>query len=304
MDLTVLAPLLTSWRPAPGALAGLALLAGAYTGVLAAGRRQGAAVRWRHTLCFGAGLLALLLALLSPLDVLADTYLLSAHMLQHLLLLLVAPPLVLLGLPAWLLRRLRPFRRGRWLVEGGRQPLAALLAFTIVVGGWHLPPLYTAALRDEALHAAEHLSMLGVAGLFWWPVVAPVPEADHLGPLGRVLYLFAANAPVAAVAAPLTFAPQVLYPPYLAPGDRWGLLPLIRDGWGLSPLLDQQLAGLLMWVPMTLVLTVTALTILLRWFDAPASTGDAEATDLGRAGHVGVSPLRTPPVAARDQRRY
>jgi cytochrome c oxidase assembly factor CtaG len=259
------------WLHDPGVLGGVALLAVAYAALLAHARRRGRAVSGRAVGCFAGAVLALLVALASPLATLAEGYLLTAHMAQHLLLILVVPPLALLGLPGWLLRAVVATSAGDRLARAAGRPLVAFLAGSAVLAGWHLPPLYDAALRDVRLHALEHLSFLAAAGLFWWPVVAPLPEHDRLGPLGRVFYLFGANVPAAAIAAPLTLAPGVLYAPYLAAADPLGLDPLLRDGWGLTPLADQRLAGVLMWGPMSFLLTAIALAILVLCFDAPVA---------------------------------
>jgi cytochrome c oxidase assembly factor CtaG len=269
--------MLTAWNLEPSVLAGVAIVAAGYAAALAYGRRRGEAVPWGRAVSFGAGLLALLLALISPLDTLADGYLLSAHMAQHLLLILVFPPLALCGTPAWLLRDLVETRVGGWLERVGGNPLVALLAYTAGLGVWHLPVLYDAALLDERVHVVEHLTFIAVAFLFWWPVLAPLAECDRLGPLGRVGYLFLAQLPNALIAAPIAFAPDVLYAPYQAAADPLGYRAIIRGAWGLSARADQQLAGVIMWVPMGFTLTAIAVVILVRCLDGGEDEAEAEA---------------------------
>lgn len=269
--------MLTAWNLEPSVLAGVAIVAAGYAAALAYGRRRGEAVRRGRVACFAVGLLALLLALISPLDTLGDGYLLSAHMAQHLLLILVFPPLALCGLPAWLLRDLVETRAGGWLERVAGHPLVALLAYTAGLGLWHLPVFYDAALGDERIHVVEHLTFIAVAVLFWWPVIAPLAECDRLGPLGRVGYLFLAQLPNALIAAPIAFANEVLYAPYQAAVDPLGYRAVIRGAWGLSARADQQLAGVIMWVPMGFTLTAIAVVILVRCLDAGGDEAELAA---------------------------
>jgi len=261
--------ILTAWTFEPSALAGVAQAALAYTVLaLLAGQRGRPLGPWRIA-AFALGLALLLLALISSLDLLADGYLLSAHMIQHLLLLAAVPPLLILGVPRWFWRAIVATRPGDLAERLLGQPLIAFALYTGAIAIWHLPPCYDAALADTRIHIVEHLCFLFVAGAFWWVALAPLPERDQLGPFGRVLYLFAAGIPNTVVAAALTFASHPLYAAYVAPADPYGFLPLIRQGWGLSALADQQLAGVLMWIPMGLLLSGLALLILVRALDGP-----------------------------------
>ena len=273
--------ILTAWVFEPSVLGGVVLTALAYLVLALLAGRRGRPPGLGQIAAFMLGLLWLLLALLPPLDLLADGYLLSAHMLQHLLLLAAVPPLVLLGLPRWVWRVVVATRPGDLTERLLGQPLVAFVLYTAVLAVWHLPPYYDAALNDERVHSVEHLCFLLAATTFWWVALAPLPERDRLGPLGRVLYLFAAGIPNTVVAAALTFAPQPLYAPYVAPADPRGLLPLIRQGWGLTALADQQLAGVLMWVPMGLLFSGLALLILVRALDGPSA---ARSRGRARAG--------------------
>jgi cytochrome c oxidase assembly factor CtaG len=230
-----------------------------------------AAVRLRFSkaaLAFMLGDLVLLIALVSPLHTLGDTYLFSAHMLQHLLLLLVVPPLLLLGLPSEViqaaLRRPLLCRSEQFI----GQPI---IAWTVGLGAmwlWHLPVLYNAALHREAIHIIEHLCFLVTAMIFWWPVLAPLPQ-PRLQPLLAVLYLFAAMLVSGVLGMLLTFAGPGLYPAYLRPRDTFRILPLLHGRWGLTPAVDQQLGGLLMWVPGSLVYLAAIIGVLARWYGAP-----------------------------------
>ena len=140
--------ILTAWDFEPSVIAGTIMLGAGYVAALWYGRRHGQAVRWSRAAAFLTSLGVLLFALISPLDVVGDTYLLSAHMIQHLLLILVVPPLALLGLPVWLLRAVLAMPVFDRLERLAAQPIVTLLVFSVVVAGWHLPVFYDAASLD------------------------------------------------------------------------------------------------------------------------------------------------------------
>ena len=253
--------LVSAWDWEPSVLFGCAALLVAY--ILAAGYRFSKAV-----LSFAAGVGVLLLALVSPIDTLGDSYLFSAHMLQHLLLVLIVPPLMLLGIPAGLVREFL-----RWpLVQRAERVLRQpLLAWSLGIGTmwlWHLPALYNATLEHAGIHVFEHLCFLVTAAIFWWPVLAPVAEA-RLAPLAATLYLLAAAGASTILGIILTFVSPGLYPRYLQPVDRLGILPLLRDVWGFSPAVDQQAGGILMWVAGGLVYLGAIIATLISWYSAP-----------------------------------
>jgi putative membrane protein len=250
--------LTSSWRWHPSVILGcLGLLVGYFA--LPRSRSRGAAVR------FVLGVLVIGLALVSPLDALGDTYLFSAHMAQHLLLILVAPPLLLLGIPASSFRGALRFPPARRLEAFLRRPVVAWTAGVGVLWAWHLPALYDAALASELVHVGEHLSFLVTATVLWWPVLGPATEYRY-PPLTAVVYLFAAAGANILLGVLLTLAPVGLYPAYLSPADELGALSLIREGWGLTPAADQQLGGLLMWVPAGFVFLWAILLSLGRWY--------------------------------------
>jgi putative membrane protein len=253
-------------------LLSLALAAWAYArGVRALWRRAGAGrgIRPWQAAAFAGGLLTLFLALVSPLDALSAA-LFSAHMVQHLALILVAAPLLVLGAPLlpflWALpvparqaiggwwKRASVLRIG-WRALG--QPLVVWVLHTAVVWLWHLPGPFQAALASEPVHALEHASFLGTALLFWWTVIHPGAR-ERLGYGPGVLYVFAMSVQSGALGALITFASTPWYPAY---GES-------APAWGLSPLEDQQLAGLIMWVPAGLVYLSAALVLLAAWLRA------------------------------------
>ena len=217
---------------------------------------------------FTLGILVLVLALESPLDPLGDDYLFSAHMAQHLLLILIVPPLLLLGIPerdtrVWL-RIPLVGEAERWL---GR-PVVAWFAAIVVMTLWHVPVFYNFALAHEVVHILQHISFLVTATMFWWPVLHPVPER-RLGTGSAVFYLFAAAAENSVLGIILTFIRPGHYPAYLHPEDEYGALHLIRDVWGISPAYDQRLGGLLMWIPGCSVYFIAILGLLALWYSQP-----------------------------------
>jgi putative membrane protein len=218
-------------------------------------------------LSFSLGVVVLFVALLSPLHTLGDSYLFSAHMAQHLLLVQVVAPLLLMGVPAEALRPLwaSPSLRRMERVLG--RPLVAWSVGVWTMWIWHLPFLYNAALAYELVHVLEHLCFLGSALIFWWPLLNLSPR-PQLAAIPALAYLFTAMAAGSVLGMILTFAQPGLYPEYLDPIDTLGILPMIRGEWGLSPAADQQLGGLLMWMPGGLAYLCAMLGVLARWFEA------------------------------------
>lgn len=246
------------WDWEPTVLLGCAALLLGYIGLT---RRQPS----RQAVWFAAGVLGIVVAQCSPLDVLGDTYLFSAHMLQHMLLVLIVPPLLILGIPAWLVERWLRNPTVARVERIARQPAVAGLLGIGTVYLWHAPPLYNATLAHTGVHVMEHLSFLVTGTIFWWPVCAP-RAASRLPSLAAALYLFAAAVASSALGIILTFAAPGLYPAYLHPADPRGVLALVRDGWGLDPATDQQVGGLCMWVLGGLIYLGAILMTLARWY--------------------------------------
>jgi cytochrome c oxidase assembly factor CtaG len=217
-----------------------------------------------------SALLVLVLALASPVGQLAEGYLFSAHMLQHLLLVLVVPPLALMGIaPALKGPDGRASRALRFV-------LRPAVAWGLGVGAmwlWHERTLCDAASQSVLVHRLQELSLLGMGTAFWWPILGP-EGAPRLPPLGGVLYLFTACAACTLLGILITFSPVRVCSVFAHPVDRLGVMPLVRDGWGLTPERDQQIGGLLMWVPACLVYGVGIMGLLARLFrdEQPAAT--------------------------------
>jgi putative membrane protein len=251
-------PYAVSWSLHPSVLIGVALLVGLYVyGVTRWRRANAPEVRvspWQVG-SFGAGLLVLLGSLNGPVHDLSDYYLFSAHMVQHLLLVFVVPPLLLAGTPGWLLAPLFAHPPVRATMRFLTRPLVAGLFFIAMMVLWHLVPLYDLMMRNHGVHIATHLLYIVAATLMWWPVLSPSPEVPRLSPGLQMLYLFLIGIPMQAVAAPISLADTVLYHWY-AEAPRT---------WGLTALEDQQLGGLLMWVPGGLYLGLAIGVIFFRW---------------------------------------
>src|ERR1700730_4886940 len=219
---------------------------------------------WRLA-AFLAGIVSLWIAIGSPLEAFAEVWL-SLHMVQHLLLMAVAPPLILLGAPTLpLLRGLPRMIRGavgRFLVWPPAQrlgrvltdPAVCWLAATVALIAWHISAAFELALRSDSLHAIEHACFFSTSLMFWWPVIQPYPSVAKWPGWSIPLYLFLGTLPGGALGAFLTFCDRVLYPSY-------GAAPMIFH---VSPLEDQVLAGTLMWVVGTFVYTVAAVILTVR----------------------------------------
>ncbi len=246
------------WPFDPSVDVGLVALTLAYSWLA---RRMNAP--WRNSVFFGIGLLVVWLALESPLDPLADRYLQSAHMAQHMLLMTVAPPFLLLGLSpsmAAFVLRLTLLRR---LTE----PVPALVAYAAVMIGWHVPPLFSIALTNPAVHVVEHVAFLAAGTLFWWPVIRATGAhaRRRLDEPQVVLYLLAGMLPMMAVSLPLQFSRQLFYTFY-AGAPR--LIPSI------TPVIDQNIAGAVMMLMEMVATGIEAVIVITRWL------GDAVRSDL------------------------
>jgi putative membrane protein len=207
-------------------------------------------------IAFSSGLATTFLALATPLDVLADEYLFTAHMVQHLMLTLAAAPLLLGGTPGWLLREALRTTRLQGFIRWARHPLVAFFGFNISFALAHVPAFYELTLANEPLHAVEHLVFIGTAMLMWMPVISPVPDiAPPYPALAQVLYLFLQTVPASLVGALLSATSGAYYPTYV-------LAPRITS---LSPLEDQQLGGLIMWVGSGIYFLIATGVVFFAW---------------------------------------
>lgn len=244
-------------------LVGVALLGVAYVWAWA---RHGGRPSGGRFLCFYGALFTLVLTLNGPLHDLSDLYLFSAHMVQHLVLTLLFPPLLLLGTPTWMADALlAPLVRRPVvgpLVRTLTRPIPALGVYTATLVLWHLPVAYDTALRLHAWHVAQHLTLMVSAVLAWWPVLSPSTVAPRVHYGAQILYLFAFGMPMTVVAAMITGAETLLYTSYAE-------APRVFD---LSPFADQRLGGVLMWVPAGLVPLLAFTAVFFRWAAAEADS--------------------------------
>jgi cytochrome c oxidase assembly factor CtaG len=248
---------LTQWNWEPSIVIGTALMVGLYlyaVGPLRKKYRLAEHVKKAQVCSFLLGIFIMFLALVSPLDELGDSYLFSAHMVQHLCITIVGPPLLLIGIPGWLvdplLRKPVIFRIARVLTF----PALAFFLYNFDFWLWHAPPLYNATLENQNIHILEHVTFIVFGVINWWPIFSPSALLPRLSIGGQILYLFLSGMPTVALGAGLTFFPP-LYAPYLA-------APRI---WGLSPAADQQLGGLIMWVPGNIAYIVVVSILFIRW---------------------------------------
>jgi cytochrome c oxidase assembly factor CtaG/cytochrome c2 len=257
----------SAWTFEPAVVLLLLASAGLYAGgvirVWAASETGSGVQTWR-VLSFGGGWIALVIALISPLHALGGA-LFSAHMVQHELLISIAAPLLVLGRPiiALLWAFPREFRRslGRIARTNSVARISSLLAtpsvafalHAIALWAWHLPGPYQATLTSDVIHSLQHTSFVVTALLFWWTILGA-----NRGELARgraILYLFLTALQTGALGALLTFAPSLWYPAYAA----------TTGPWGLTPLDDQQLGGLIMWIPGSIAYLIAALVLFAEW---------------------------------------
>jgi putative membrane protein len=240
------------WSVHPSTIIGIAALAVVYLW-RAEAEHQSPTVLQR--VWFFSGLVVLFASLNGPIHDLSDSYLFSAHMVQHLLLTLVVPPLVLTGIPGWMLRpalRSGPVARIARFIS---RPFFCFAFFNLVIVAWHLPALYNLAMADHNVHILEHLMFLTAAVLMWWPFLSPLPELPRLAYPGQMLYSFLMSIPMSIVAIYIAMADHVLYPAYAA-------APRVI---GITPLDDQLLGGLIMWIPGGLIFIIIMTVVFFKW---------------------------------------
>lgn len=265
-----------AWHGHPSVIAGMVVLTGGY--LLAVGplrRHFGWApeVPGGQVSVFLCGVFVILLALLSPLHDLGDRYLFSAHMTQHLLLTMVAPPLFIVGIPPWMVRPVVRIPRLFWVARMVTLPLVAFVVFNAVFVFWHVPGLYDLALRERGVHVLEHLMFLVAAVIMWWPILGTLPELPRPSYLVQTLYLFVHPTVTAVLGAMITFSDGVIYEWYAA-------APRI---WGVSAHTDQQIGGIIMWIPGGFAYLLTLVVVFLVW-----------------AGQEGAAAERTSQTEARE----
>jgi putative membrane protein len=240
------------WSVHPSTEIGIAALGALYIWASVSLRRQPTTAQ---SVFFFSGLLVMFGSLNGPIHDLSDDYLFSAHMVQHLLLTLAVPPLLLAGTPGWMIRRPLAARGvapvALWLT---RAPIA-FVVFNLTIAVWHLPPFYNAAMAHHGLHIVEHLMFMAAAVLMWWPLLSQLPELPRLAYPGQMLYSFLMSIPMSIVAVYIAMADHVLYPAYSA-------APRILS---LTPLEDQLLGALIMWIPGGIIFMIIMTVVFFKW---------------------------------------
>ena len=251
-----------SWPVDPTVYAGLVALFLGHAWL--AGRVSDA--RRKHSLYFGLGLVTLWFALETPLDTISDHYLDSVHMVQHVLLGFVAPPLMLLGLSSQMVGQIVRVPGVRALTE----PVPAQVIAGLVMIAWHLPPLYDATLASESLHIVEHVMFIGAGVAMYWPMLEATSAHAHwqMSPGAKLLYMLLATLPQDGVALALIFSRAPFYDYYVhAPR----LIP------SLTPLIDQTVAGAVLMTFGKATILVAAIAVFYRWFGAEHRADQAHA---------------------------
>ena len=249
----------TRWSIHPSTIIGLTLL--------------GALYHWRstklpggvdatHRALFFGGLFAIFVSLNGPLHDLSDDYLFSAHMVQHLVLTLLVPPLLIAGTPGAMLRpalRVPSVNRiAQWLTR----PVICFVIFSVTIAAWHLPPMYNTAMALHWVHIIQHLLFMAVSVLMWWPIMSPLPELPRLSYPGQLLYCFLLGIPMSIVAVSITYARDALYPAYASAPRMWGI----------DPMEDQLLGGLIMWIPGGFFFMIVMSVVFYKWAKAGEDT--------------------------------
>lgn len=214
-----------------------------------------------------AGLAAMFLSLNGWLHDLSDSYLFSAHMLQHLVLALFVAPMLIAGTPGDMLRPILAIRGIGPLARWTTTPVRCFAAFNVVVAAWHLPPLYNYALAHHPVHIVQHLTLLAASVLMWWPVLSPLPELPRSSYPGQMLYLFLMSIPMSIISVYIAYSDTLLYPAYAR-------APRV---WGITPMNDQLIGGLIMWIPGGLFFYTIIAIVFFRWQQRGAADTRASA---------------------------
>jgi putative membrane protein len=240
------------WSIHPSTVIGIAALGALY---ISAAHRLHRSPTYAQKIFFLSGLLLMFATLNGPIHDLSDDYLFSAHMVQHLLLTLAIPPLLLAGTPGWMLRRVLSRRGIRPVAQFFTRAKIAFVVFNLTIAFWHLPPFYNAAMANHNLHILEHLMFMAGAVLMWWPLLSQLPEFPRLAYPGQMLYSFLMSIPMSIVAIYIAMADHVLYPAY---SGAPRVLPL-------SPLEDQLLGALIMWIPGGIIFMIIMTVVFFKW---------------------------------------
>ena len=247
------------WHGHPNAMIGLILIQVTYLAAIGPLRKRYSlsnSVNPQHPTLFSAGILVILISILSPLHILSDKYLFSAHMIQHVLLTLLAPPLLVLGTPGWLIS---PLLKSRYILAASRRlthPITAIVTFNFIFSVWHVPALYTLAVRYHDIHVGEHVLFMLSAIIMWMPIYSNVKELPRLSNPLQMIYLFIMSIAQIIVFGMVTFSPEALYSHYIEAPRLWNI----------SPLVDQQIGGIIMKVGSGFLFLGLLILAFFRWY--------------------------------------
>ncbi|MBI4298801.1 MAG: cytochrome c oxidase assembly protein [Chloroflexi bacterium] len=211
-------------------------------------------VESRQVVAFSAGVLLIFLALFSPIHELADS-LFSAHMVQHMMLVVLMPPLLLLGTPSWLLRPCLRLLSAKRLLRWLAHPMRAFILFNLVLIMWHFPIFYNATLRNVFVHEIQHVSLMITSVLVWWPILSPMPEIRRLSYPAQMVYLFLLAIVQTPLFAILTFSDHLIYSVYS--GTQVG---------NISAVADQQMGGVIMKLVSAVAFMLAITITFFKWF--------------------------------------
>lgn len=242
----------TSFSVHPSTVIGIIGLGALYEyGARAAARGPRPVQRWYYYVA----LTVMFFSLNGWLHDLSDTYLFTAHMVQHLLLMFVVAPLMVMGVTGDMLRPLIKPRAVRRVAEVCLTPTRCFAIFNVVVAGWHLPVMYNYALLHHNVHIVMHLMFLAASVVMWWPILSPLPELPRLSYPGQMLYLFLMTIPMAIISVYIAYADTLLYPFYAS-------APRVL---GISPMSDQLTGALIMWIPGGFFFYTIVSVVFFRW---------------------------------------
>ena len=243
-----------SWSVHPSTVIGIAALGAVYIWRAKQASAGETVSPWRK-LSFFSSLFVIFASLNGPIHDLSDTYLFSAHMVQHLFLTMLMPPLMIAGIPGWMLRPLiqRPVIGA--IARKLTKPVVCFVIFNLTIAVWHIPFFYNSAMDNHNIHIFEHLMFMASAVMMWWPLASQLPELPRLSYPGQMLYSFLMTIPMSIVAVYITMADNILYPAYSS-------APRIT---GLTPADDQLLGGLIMWIPGGLIFMIIMTVVFFRW---------------------------------------
>lgn len=264
---------LGAFRLHPDVLMGVLILIGIYlVAASALHRRSGVTPDQKHRRYLYLAIAVLLIAEVSPLHDVAEGYLFSGHMLQHLLLVFLFPPLLLKSIPEGMLDPLIRTRAGFRIGKILTHPVICIFLGNAIYTIWHMPLAYQAALFRHEIHIVEHIMMVGSAILMWWPIFSPMEQLPQVSPPAKILYLFLMSLASIGVFAYVTFANKILYPFYASAPRLWGI----------TPDMDQVLAGVVMKLGMLIVITPIMGWCFFRWAKESESRSTSQSLGVAR----------------------